>query len=56
MIICYTVPKIWHMTDVIVVFHFGYFEPFYPPNSQKIKIQKKEPHDVDITLGGMIIK
>ena len=44
------------MTDVIVAFHFGYFLPFYPPNSQTIKIQKKEPHDVDIILGSMIIK
>ena len=25
MIICYTVPEIWRMTDVIVVFHFGLF-------------------------------
>ena len=23
MIICYTVPKIWRVTDVIVIFHFG---------------------------------
>ena len=35
MIICYTVPKIWHMTDVIVTFHFGLFLPFYSPNSPK---------------------
>ena len=33
MIICYTVPEIWHMTDVIVIFHFGLFLPFYPPKS-----------------------
>ena len=25
MIIGYTVPEIWHMTDVIVIFHFGLF-------------------------------
>ena len=25
MIICYTVPEIWLMTDVIVMFHFGLF-------------------------------
>ena len=25
MIICYTVPEIWWVTDVIVVFHFGQF-------------------------------
>ena len=23
MIICYTVPEIWRVTDVIVIFHFG---------------------------------
>ena len=25
MIICYTVPEIWCVTDVIVIFHFGIF-------------------------------
>ena len=25
MIMCYTVPEIWHVTDVIVIFHFGLF-------------------------------
>ena len=33
MIIWYTVPEIWHMTDVIVIFHFGLFfalSPFCP--------------------------
>ena len=34
MIICYPVPKIWHVTDVIVIFHFGL--------GQKIKIKKNE--------------
>ena len=28
MIICYTVPDIWCVMDVII-FHFGYFLPFY---------------------------
>ena len=23
MIICYTVPSIWYVTDLIVIFHFG---------------------------------
>ena len=27
----YTVPEIWHMTDVIVTFHFGLFFAFLPP-------------------------
>ena len=30
-IICYTVPKIWRMMDVIFIFHFGHFLPFYTP-------------------------
>ena len=25
MILCYTVPEIWHMINVIVIFHFGLF-------------------------------
>ena len=35
MIICYTVPEIWHVTDVIVIFHFGLFFALLPPNSPK---------------------
>ena len=35
MIICYTVPEIWCMTDVICIFHFGLFL------AQKIKILGK---------------
>ena len=30
MITCYTVPKIWHKTNVIVVFHFGLFFALLP--------------------------
>ena len=31
MIICYTVPEIWHVTNVIVIFYFGlFFCPFTP--------------------------
>ena len=30
MIICYTVPEIWHVTNIIVIFHFGHFLPFNP--------------------------
>ena len=51
MIICYTVPEIWHMTHVIAVFHFELFLPFYPPNSPKkqnfIKM-KLTPEDIII--------
>ena len=37
MIICYIVPEIWCMIDVIVVSHFGLFFALYPPppNSPK---------------------
>ena len=31
MIICYTVPEIWHVTDVIVIFYFGLFFALLPP-------------------------
>ena len=31
MIICYTVPEIWQMTDVIVIFHFGLFFALLAP-------------------------
>ena len=31
MVICHTVPEIWHMTDVIVTFHFGLFFTLLPP-------------------------
>ena len=35
MIICYTVPEIQHVTDVIAIFHFGPFFTLLPPNSPK---------------------
>ena len=31
MITRYTVPEIWHMKDVIVIFHFGLFFALLPP-------------------------
>ena len=31
MIICYTVPEIWHVTDIIVNFYFGLFFALLPP-------------------------
>ena len=31
MIIGYNVPEIWHVTDVIVIFHFGLFFALLPP-------------------------
>ena len=48
MIISYTVPEIWHVTYVIVIFYFGLFFPLLPPNSKKKrKFQKnlKMPGD-----------
>ena len=30
MIICYTVPEIWCVMDVIVIFHFGLFFALLP--------------------------
>ena len=36
----YTVPEIWRMTNVIIIF-LGYFLPFYPPNSWKNENIKK---------------
>ena len=42
-IICYTVPEIWLMMDVIVIFILGYIFPFYPSNSpKKWKFQNNE--------------
>ena len=60
MIMCYTVPEIWHMTHVIVIFLIGLFfvlltppppPPPPPPNSPKnhnFKIMKKTPGDIII--------
>ena len=42
MIICYTVPEIWHMMDVIVYFSlWAIFCPFTTLTAQKVKIKKK---------------
>ena len=51
MIICYIAPEIWYMADVIVIFHFVLFLPFYPPSSPKsenFKTMKKTPGDIII--------
>ena len=44
MIIYYTVPEIWHMIDVIVIFHFGLFFALLAPSltAQKMKIKKRQ--------------
>ena len=42
-IICYTVLEIWHVTDVIVIFHFGlFFAPLVTAQKMKIKKKKKK--------------
>ena len=49
MIICYTVPEISCMTDVIVIFDFGLFFALLPPNSPKninFKEMKKKPLEI----------
>ena len=52
MIICYTVPEISYMTDVIVIFDFGLFFALLPPNSPKNinfkKMKKNPPGDIII--------
>ena len=52
--VCYTVPEIWCVKDVIVIIHFGLFFallPPPPPNSlknQNFKKMKKKPGDIII--------
>ena len=36
MIICYTFPEIWQMTNVIFILHLFYFLPFYSYNGLKV--------------------
>ena len=40
MIICYSVPEIWRVTDV-TIFHFGLFSTFTPLTAWKMKISDK---------------
>ena len=47
MIICYSIPEIWHVTNFYFSFILGYFLPFY---AQEIKIKKWNN-----TLGNIII-
>ena len=44
MIIGYTLPEIWHVTNIIVIFHFGLFfaPPPGPPKSQNNENFKKK--------------
>ena len=52
MIMCYTVPGIWHVTRAIFIFHFGLFFALLPPNSRKNQNQKKK---FEQTSGNIII-
>ena len=49
--ICYTVLKIWCVTDVIVIFHFGLLFALLPPNNLKNENFNKMKN----TLGDIII-
>ena len=48
MMICYTVPEIWCMMDVSLVFYFGLFLALSPPNNQ-IKILQKWKKQLEIS-------
>ena len=48
MIICYTVPEIWRVTNVIVIFHFELF--FALPEKSKLKKNKKNKTSGDIII------
>ena len=54
MIICYTVPEMWRVMNVIVIFHFGLFSALYPPpppnipKNQHFKKIKTLPHNIII--------
>ena len=48
MIICYIAPEIWHIADIIVIFHFGLFLLFYSlssPKNENLKTMKRNPED-----------
>ena len=47
MIICYTVPEIWHVMDVIVIFRFGLCLGYSHFEQNFIKM-KKTPEDTII--------
>ena len=49
MIICFTVPEIWHMTHVTFIFHFGLFFALLPLTAQKMKISKKWKKRLEIS-------
>ena len=50
MIICYTVPEIWYMTDVIFFPFWAIFHPFYPLTAPKMKISQKWKEHLEISF------
>ena len=50
MIICYTVPEIWRMMDVIAIYILGYTFPFFLPNSPKNENFKTMKKDLEISF------
>ena len=50
MIICYTVPEIWCVTDVSFIFHFGLVFALLPPNNPKETIIKMKETPGDIII------
>ena len=57
MIICHTVPEIWHVTYIIVIFHFGLFFALLQPKKIKIKNSPKNQNfkKMKITSGDIIL-
>ena len=48
--ICYTVPEIWYVIVVIIIFHFGLFFPLLPHwQPEKSKWKKKEKKHLEIS-------
>ena len=52
--VCYTIPKIWCVTDITLIFHLGLFCTFtHPPacplTTQKIIIKKNEKKHLEIS-------
>ena len=55
MFMYFTAPKIWHVMDVIVTFHFGLFFALLPPK-QPIKSKfKKKKKKMEKTAGDIFI-
>ena len=51
MIICYTVPEIWHMMNIISIFHFElFFCPFTPMTARKTNFFQKMQKSLEISL------